>query len=370
MNSKHTGKPIDPDERGEVAPHEMTEAEKQARDDALGRVYRLLLQVGRERDLREFKWSERPMTWVKDETRNLWTCDRPPDRAIVFLKQDAWHWEVCIDRRAPAKSAARQFLRLEEAVVWAEEQLAAAAKDAEAEPGAQISPTPLSSRAPVDLEPYRIEPSALEPERITYQVIIDLYAAPERYKTMELLCGRQMRYDERYLSPGRLATELRIDEAEFEIKQPLGPNHGWHQCHSTVTYYRESVAVEQAQLMWSKSRIVEQYRKGRLLRARYGVKEVETGYRSWLGGCENPEQPWGKPQTRAEYLADKAEELTLAHALDVKGFREFIGWSREEVSDEQILGALHYKRAHSPAIPVAGRTESKRWLSAHPDWRA
>jgi hypothetical protein len=141
-------------------------------------------------------------------------------------------------------------------------------------------------------------PGVLEPERITYQVVVDLDAAPERYKTMELPCGRQMRYDERYPSSARLAAELQIDEAEFEIKRPLGPSDGCNQCHSTVTYYRESVAIEQAQLIWNKSRMVEQYREGKLRGARYGVKEVETGYRSWLGGCENPEQPWDKPQTR------------------------------------------------------------------------
>jgi len=74
---------------------------------------------------------------------------------------------------------------------------------------------------------------------------------------------------------------LQIDEAECELEQPIGPNDGWNLGHSTVTYYRESVAVEQAQLVWNKSRIVEHYRKGKLLRARYGVKEVETGYVSW-----------------------------------------------------------------------------------------
>ena len=67
---------------------------------------------------------------------------------------------------------------------------------------------------------------------------------------------------------------LQIDEAECELEQPIGPNDGWDLGHSTVTYYRESVAVEQAQLVWNKSRIVEHYRKGKLLRARYGVKEV------------------------------------------------------------------------------------------------
>lgn len=364
-NPRKTAKRSGSEERSEDAPHQLTEEEK-ACDHALYEAYCILFRAMHEREIKEFAWAERAATWLKDETRNLWTCDVPPNRAMVMLEKGDWFWVACIKRRA--LNEYRRFLDLEEAVVWAEEQLAGA--EVEAEPEVEASPAPVAGHPIVDLGPYRIDPTALEPERITYRVVIELDAMPEHYKTVEVSNGRQLRYEQRYLSPRRLAAELQIDEAECELERWLGPNDGWNLGHSTVTYYRESVAVEQAQLMWSKSRIVEQYRKGKLLRARYGVKEVETGYRSWLGGCENPEQPWGKPQTRAEYLAEKAEELTLANALDVEGFREFIGWCREEVSDEQILGALHYKRAHSPAIPVAGRSESKGWLSDHPDWRA
>lgn len=338
----------------------MTGAQKRAQDDALYKAYALLFRLAHEREISEFKWAERPMTWVKDEASNLWTCDSPPNRAIVILKKDHWLWDVCIDMRVPAKAMYKQCATLEDAVVWAEEQLAAAVTNAEAEPAVQATPIPKVSRPAMGLGPYRIDPSTLEPGRITYQVVIELYAAPESYKTMERLCGGNLRYGERYLSPSQLAARLQIDEAECELEQPIGPNHGWNLGHSTVTYYRESVAVEQAQLLRNKSRVVEHFRKGNLLRTRYGVKEVETGYVSWLGGCESSEHPWREAPTRVEYVADVAEELTLANALDIDGFREFMGLSQDEISDERVLAALHRRRADSPAIPAERRAESRR----------
>jgi hypothetical protein len=368
VNSKHTGEHLDPVERGEGAPHEMTEAERQARDDVVYRAYSFIIRLGHKRDIRDFQWAERPVAWVKDETGDIWTCDVSPNRARVMLEEGSCYWDVCVERRA--KSDYRLFLQLEEAVVWAEEQLAGAAAGGQAEPGVPPSPAPAACRPTVDLGPYRIDPRALEPGRVTYRVIVELDAAPEHFKTTDLSARRPIRYDERYPSPGRLSAELQIDQAEYGLEQPTGPNDGWNLGHSTVTYYRESVAVEQAQLMWSSSRIVEHYRKGKLLRARYGVEEIETGYVSWLGGCDSSEMPWGKSLTRAEYLAARAQEMTLANALDIDGFRELMGCSLGAVSDERILWSLHRRRADCPAIPAASRAESRRWLSEHRDWRA
>ena len=196
-------------------------------------------------------------------------------------------------------------------------------------------------------------------------MVIELESVPDHFKTMELLCGGELRYDEHYPSPARLAIDLQIDDAQFVLEQPIGPNDDWNQGHSTVTYYRESVAVEQAQLMWNKSRIAEYFGKGKLRRARYGVQEVETGYTAWLGACEDPERPWERERSRAEYMARKAEELTLANALDINGFRAFLKFQTEAMDDEWLLSALHHRRARSPAIPADVRAESERWLREH-----
>jgi len=355
--------------RNEAELKKMADGEKKAQDKVLYGVYNALIQSVHEHELKEFKWAERPMTWIKDEAQNLWTCDSPPNRAIIILKKDHWLWDVCIKKRASTKNGYKQFAWLQDAVAWAEEQLAAAVMEAEVGQGVQPTPTAMERRSTIDLGPYRIDPSTLEPERITYQVVLELNSAPEHYKTMELLCGGELRYDERYPSPRQLAAELQIDQAEYELEQPVGPNDSWNVGRSTVTYYRESVAVEQAQLMWNKSRIVEHYGKRKLLSARYGVKEVETGYVSWIGGCENIEKPWAKELARAEYLVRKAEGLTLANALDVDGFREFTGWSQEVMTDDLILSALHHRRMNSPAIPAASRAESRRWLREQRDSR-
>ena len=188
---------------------------------------------------------------------------------------------------------------------------------------------------------------------------------PDSFKTMELLCGGELQYDERYPSVHKLAVDLLIDDAQFELEQPVGPNDDWNLGHSTVTYYRESVAVEQAQLMWNKSRIVEYFRRGKLVRARYGVQEVETKYTSWLGACEREDKPWGKEHTREEYMAEQADILTLANALDVDRFRGFLGVDLGTMDDERLLASLHRRRVQSQAIPSAARKESEQWLKEH-----
>lgn len=206
-----------------------------------------------------------------------------------------FYWDVCIDRPRPRQSGYRRFLRLEEAVAWAEQQLPLAGEeDAQAEEKLQSATAYVPSRPPIDLEPYRIDPGALEPEYLTYRVVIELDAAPEHYKELELLCGRKLRYDARYPTTRRLAADLQIDEAQYELEQPLGPNNAWHYGHSISTYYREAVAIEQAQLMWNKSRIAQHYQRKKLLCARYGIAEVETGYTLWLGRLREPRMPVGE----------------------------------------------------------------------------
>ena len=350
----------------ETTLRKMADTEKRACDEALARFLQLLIRSAHEGEIEKLEWAERPVTWVKDERRDLWTCDSPPSRAIVTSTKDGWFWEVCVDRATPGSSAYNRFLQLEDAVAWAEEQLTSAE---EAEVEEEATPAPVVKRPPVDLTPYRIDPSCLEPERITYEVVLEFDTAPEQFKTMELLCGSQLRYDERYLSPRQLISKLQIDQAQYRLEQPLGPNDDWNRGHSTVTYYRESAAAEQAQLMWNSSRIVDHFRKGKLLRARYGVKEVETGYVTWIGTCENAEKPWPKRFTRTEYMVQRADELTLANALDVDGFREFTGLSHETMTDERVLSALHHRRVDCPAIPTERRADSRRWLREHRELR-
>ncbi len=366
LRPEQTRQLLDVLQQNEAALRQMAQVEEQARAKALSEVYGLLLKGHRQREFREFNWADRPLPWVQDET--LWqsTCELPPNRATVIAVKDPFplYWEVCIDRPIPQQFGYNRFVHLLDAVIWAEQQLLLPGPEGpQSGEEAQAASAPVTGRQRVDLTPYRIDPLALEPERITYRVVVELDAAPEHYREVALSCGRKLRYGEGYPAARRLAAELQIDEALCGLEQPAGSNDAWHRGHSPVTYYRESVAIEQAQLMWNKSRIVTCFRRGQLLmRARYGIQEVETGYVEWLGACENPEQPWEKPLKRAEYMAQQAEELTLAHALDVDGFRTLFGPDTSQLDDEWLLRALHRRRARSHAIPAAARAESERWL--------
>lgn len=350
-------------EQHAVALQQMADAEQQAFSEALQLVYHTLLETYRARETQEFDWSVRPVPWRQDGSEPRWTGILPSGRAEVALTPTLWHWAGCVDRIRPHDWTRRRFLRLAEAVAWAEEQLLQVDSGTALPAGPVAGEMATAVRPPVDLAPYRIEPAALEPARVTYRVVIEFDAAPERCQVLQLAGARQLRYDAQYPTASQLAARLRIDAVQFRLRQIL-PEDGWYRGASTVTYYRESVAVEQAQLMWDRSRIVEEYRTGQLLRARYGLQEIETGYVAWLGACEDAERPWGEPQGRAEYLADKAAELTLAYALDLDGMRAWLG-AGTEVGDELVLRLMHRRRAESGIIPAEARAESARWLAEH-----
>ncbi len=58
-------------------------------------------------------------------------------------------------------------------------------------------------------------------------------------------------------------------------------------------------------------------------------------------------------------------EETMAYALDVDGFRQWLPLSRELYDDEKVLDILHHRRARSEHIPEPARLESEQWLKQH-----
>ncbi|HEX8917575.1 MAG TPA: hypothetical protein VF898_03655, partial [Chloroflexota bacterium] len=65
------------------------------------------------------------------------------------------------------------------------------------------------------------------------------------------------------------------------------------------------------------------------------------------------------------YMAEQADILTLANALDVDGFRSFLGVDLDTMDVERLLASFHRRRVESQAIPSAARSESERWLKEH-----
>ena len=110
---------------------------------------------------------------------------------------------------------------------------------------------------------------------------------------------------------------------------------------------------------------MQQFKAGKIKRARYGYKEVETGYVVFLGACEKPEDSRQQPKSRKKYLETEALRESICYALDISDYRAFLGLSVKEASDERLLKAMHKVRTRSKYLPEEVRRESKIWLAQH-----
>ena len=86
----------------------------------------------------------------------------------------------------------------------------------------------------------------MEPQRITYKILIDLEAKPISYKSFETICGDIYKYADRYPTLGKLATDIHLDAGRFQIIQMLGDNSEHFRFTSLTNYYQETSAAEQA----------------------------------------------------------------------------------------------------------------------------
>ena len=202
----------------------------------------------------------------------------------------------------------------------------------------------------------------MEPERITYRVVIFIEHEPTAFKTMEMSFGELMKYDKEYPGPQALARELEIDFAQMTVNQ-IVPDLGLYQVKSSVIYFSESLAAAQAQSAWDRSKIVKVFQQGKIISAEYGYEEVETGYKVHLGMCEKPGALPYSLLSRAEYLAHRAMRYTLLNALDVDGFARISASRRSMPQDEDLLVTMHEERAKSPYLPKEARAESQKWLN-------
>ncbi len=353
-------------EQHEALLREMAEEDEKHKIKVLGDVYTMILGWAQADEEKKIDLTKLALLWERRAESHTWVCNLPPNRGTVVLNKSNMYWSSCIERPNRFKHDSPLFVDLEEALQWTEKELLSFQKEeaeaAEKEAQAETEAATQSVRPRMDLTPYRIDPAALEPERITYRVLIELTRMPDHFKTMEMSFGKVMRYDEEFPGPMRIAHELGISDTVATIEQPVGPNDGYNIIRSTAIYYQAQIAMAQAQQLWDASDIQRQYKEGKITQARYGIEEVETHYCTWLGGLEEREHPWRSPQTREQHMADWAIEETLAYALDVDGFREVLHVSSEFMSDDKLLEILHHRRARSKHIPVATRLESEQWI--------
>ncbi|HKZ68552.1 MAG TPA: hypothetical protein VJ020_00630, partial [Anaerolineales bacterium] len=348
---------------------QMVEEDTKRYQAATDKVFNLMLKFHQEEEVREFDPSSRELHWIIKEQPLSLVCDVPPDRITIKISDNNLFWQPIIERPNRLKHDWQRFLYLKEALDWAEQELPKlraeedefdkTREQAEAEGQAKISSLPT-----LDLSPYWIDPTQLDPKRITYRVIIEMEYEPYRYQTVEISFGQHWRHGEEFYPPSMLARELQLPINQVEVEQRI-EGMGWYTIRSAVTYYELSLTTAQAQHLWDSSAITQRYQEKKVIRARYGVEEVETGYDTWLGGVEQSGKSWPAPKSRSEYLQRRAMREILLYALDVNGYRQFTQLSFKYFNDEHLLERMHNLRVHSAYIPDEARAESRQWLAAH-----
>ncbi len=342
---------------------EIAEEDQREASRVLGEIYDNLARLGRGMELTELDLASRLLSWRLESDAQELICEAPPNRGTVMYDDTLLSWCGCVERPECFQDTSPLFARVEEAIDWVEQAVvkpAPRAEDDEAAPPFELTPAVMER-----LQPFWITPELLEPGRITYRVLIELEHQPVSFKTGEMSFGKKYQYDKKYLDAYSLGRELNLSPERLEVEHL--EYIGFYRVKSLVKYPDERLALMQAQQLWEQSSILEHYKSGQVIHARYGLQEMETGYLRVAGVCCSAEDQWAIPQTRAEYMAKEALEYTLAHALDVNAYRAHAGFRRRWLSDDDLLYMMHRRRAKCSAIPVETCRESEAWLLGHPD---
>lgn len=348
---------------------QMAEREQERSQEALRQVWDRLIELSREKELREFDFQGRSFESQRDDASRI-ICHYQSAEGRLWLAKDKLFWNTCGKREGHAENS-HYFVKLAEAVDWVEKEIVELANQPEVKKERQFLSSEEKKANQMCLKeklrngPFWIDPQWMEPGQVTYRILIDLKAKPLSYKSFETICGDTYQYPDRYPAPTKLADELNLDVGHFKIEQLLGDHSDRYRITSLTTYYRESAAAEQAQRVWDQSWILRQFKSGQITRAHFGYQEVETDYIVYLGACQEAGDPWHEGEDRTAFMEWKALSESLSYALDVNDYRDFLGVTTKFISDERLLEFMHQNRVESKLIPDEVRRESKIWLAQH-----
>lgn len=300
---------------------QMVEQEKKRAQEALGRVYDFLFKLSHKHEMKEFDFKTRSFEWQRDDDTRM-TCRCQAAEGRIWLAEDKLFWNTCVKREGHVGNS-HHFIKFVEAVEWVENEIVNLANkpDVKKEEGilsdVEIKANRIGLKAKLINGPYWIDAARMEPQKITYKVLIDLEARLISYKTFETICGDTYKYAERYPTQEKLATDVHLDAGHFQISQMLGDNSEHFRFTSLTNYYQETSAAEQAQKDWNQSRISQLFKTGEIVRGRFGYQEVETGYITLLGACGQTDHVWREEENRSEFMERKALRESLSFALDV-----------------------------------------------------
>jgi hypothetical protein len=348
---------------------QMADLEKKRFQEAMKQIWDSIFELSRKKEMGEFDFKARTFEWQSDDAFRM-ICHYQAVEGRVWLAQNKYFWNTCV-KREDHVSNSHYFVKLAEAVDWVEKAIVELANERSAEKQARIQSHEEIKANHVRLKeklinsPYWIDPAQMEPKRITYKILIDLDSKPISYKSFETVCGDTYEYADRYPTPDKLARDINLGASNFQVVQPIGDHSDWYRFTSLTTYYRETSATEQAQSVWNQSRILDQFKAGKIIRGRFGYQEVETGFLTLLGACEKADHVWGEEKNRNEFMEWKALRESISDALDINDYRGFLGMSAELISDEQLMEFMHETKSDSKLIPDDARRESRIWLAQH-----
>ena len=348
----------------------MAEMEKKLCADAMRRLFESILDFQRKHEVEQLDLSNRQFQWVSNKP-NRWVCQNLSAEGHVCLDETKLFWCACVERQKRIEKSGH-VKEFSSAIEWAETELINLPAQPEPTAPALFSFDAQSRKAmkvrlkdKLQSSPYWIDPSIIEPSRPSYKVLIEVDAAPVTFEIITTRCGDTIRLNERFPGQSKLAATISLDRDQFDFEQPLGDHSGWYLITSVTTFYQDNSVAEQSQKIWSQSRITQQFKEKHIRRARYGYEEVETGYKIYLGACENPDDSWRIPETRGEHMEGVAMRQSICYSLDVDDFRDFLGLPTKYASDEDLLETMHETRARSRYIAEETKRESKMWLAQH-----
>ncbi|MCL4528204.1 MAG: hypothetical protein M1282_02180 [Chloroflexi bacterium] len=348
---------------------QMAEQEKKRAQQAWRQVWDILFKLSRENELKEFDFKTRPFDWQSDGDACM-ICRHQSAEGRIWLTEDKLFWKTCVKLEGHAGNSHR-FVKFDSSVDWVEQEIVNLAnepdvkKEGRALSDEEIGANRVRLKTKLINGPYWIDAARMEPQRITYKVLIDLEAKPISYKSFKTICGDTYKFADRYPTSGKLANDIHLDTGHFQIDQMLGENSEYFRFTSLTNYFQETSAVEQAQQVWNQSRILQLFKSGEIVRGRFGYQEVETEYVTLLGACGQADHVWHEEKKRSEFMEQKALRESLSFALDVNDYRDFLGLSAELINDERLLESMHETRSDSQFIPDEARRESLVWLAQH-----
>ena len=345
----------------------MAERDEKQFNDSMHQLIESVLEFSRKEEVEKFDFNSIQFQWLSS-TPNRWICQHLKVEGRVCVDETKQFWCACIKRQQKTEKS-EYFQEFSSAIEWVEAELIKLADEPELPESSILRDEERRKAILARLKQklrksqFWIDPSIMEPSRISYKVFIEIEAAPTSFETITTRCGDTIRVNERFPRQSKLAMFINLDRDQFNFEQPLGDNSDWHLITSLTSFYQENSAAEQSQKIWNQSRITQQFKEKNLRRARYGHQEVETGFDIYLGACDNQDNPWWIPGTRDEHMEQLALRESICYSLNVHDFRDFLGLSTERITDESLLETMHETRARSKHIPEAIKVESRIWLA-------